>query len=39
MEDKVIETITYIKLVSKKVHLLTDSRNPYLKLAIKTCGQ
>ena len=38
MEDKVIETITYIKLVSKKKPSI-DRIKTHLKLAMKMCGQ
>ena len=38
MDDKVIETITYIKPVNKKKPSI-DRIKTYLKLAMKTCGQ
>ena len=38
MEDKVIETITYIKSVRKKEPSI-DKIKTHLKLAMKTCSQ
>ena len=38
MENKKVETITYIKLVRKKKPSI-DRIKTHLKLAMKTCGQ